>query len=89
MTDQILKRRDVGRRHRPRDKEQKDQTSTGEGRREAEEQLKKIDDVLAEYRPNQTPVNPSVIVGEEQPHQVVKPLSDEEVVKNFHQIAGE
>ncbi len=90
MTEQIRKRVGLYKPRPPRhDNSQLEQPATGERRREAEEQLKRIDDVLSEYQAYQTPAVPSIVVGQTQAHQVVRPLSDEELVKNFRQTRGE
>lgn len=65
---------------------------------EASEQLRKLDASIDEYLANPTAAGPSVVVGDQQRHQVERPtqnaqeeryLSDERLVRGFHQTTGE
>lgn len=65
---------------------------------EAGEQLKKLDASIDEYLANPVAAGPSVVVGDQQRHQVESPtqnaqeeryLSDERLVRGFHQTTGE
>ena len=55
-----------------------------------EKKLSELDSALDDYlTATSQPAPDSVVVGHQQPHQVVQPLADEVLVQGFRQTSGE
>jgi hypothetical protein len=56
---------------------------------DAEKKLSEVDAAFDDFLATNQPATGNVVVGQQQPHQVVKPLSNEAFVRGFHQTSGE
>ncbi len=63
----------------------------GNTHRDVEQKLNEVDAAFDDYlaAASASAAGPSVVVGQQQPHQVVRPLSDEALVQGFRQTSGE